>query len=179
MKIPHLVQKPCGLRIFSGFQDEDYSVYNVHKIFWKISCEKTKKRLAFFVGKWYYNQAWLHKICDEAGGCGWNRPVFPWSMSDFKPGEKYSAHRLALCKQGLALRAWRDECHPDFAFPQKKVNPVFKCSGWKHPKRCKVFQHAARQLLLRRRFMWQSRRKSESESKGTIISWSISRPRRS
>ena len=27
-------------------------------------------------------------ICDEAGGCGWFQPVFPWSMSDFKPGDK-------------------------------------------------------------------------------------------
>ena len=27
-------------------------------------------------------------ICDDAGGCGSLKPVFPLSMSDFKPGEK-------------------------------------------------------------------------------------------
>jgi hypothetical protein len=30
-------------------------------------------------------------ICVEAGGCGFG-PVFPWSMSDFKPGEKILKH---------------------------------------------------------------------------------------
>ena len=27
-------------------------------------------------------------ICDDAGGCGCKQPVFPLSMSDFKPGDK-------------------------------------------------------------------------------------------
>ena len=50
--------------------------------------------------------ATAHEICDEVGGCvprSDGRTVFPWSMSDFKPGEK-SVHDPTQSKAARMLR---------------------------------------------------------------------------
>ena len=39
-------------------------------------------------------------ICDEAGGCGSEKPVFPWSMSDFKPGDYNETERITAASLG-------------------------------------------------------------------------------
>lgn len=51
--------------------------------------KNVKKVLAIRLEQWYYNEVRLRQICVEAGGCGTNVSVFPWSMSDFKPGDRY------------------------------------------------------------------------------------------
>lgn len=79
--------------------------------------------------------AWDCTTCDDAGGCGQQRPVFPPSKSDFKPGDRNSCKSqiflwaaklhaaLRTCGAGLAQSFKTLTSHPD-AWTQQA--PVFK-----------------------------------------------------
>jgi len=61
-------------------------------------------------------------ICDEAGGCG-EQPVFPPSMSDFKPGESKISEAQTVI--GVAMPEVCTFAFLDFPVNRKKLIGFF------------------------------------------------------
>ena len=99
--------------------------------------KKVEKTVAINFCLCYDIQVRLQQICVEAGGCGALRRLFPWSMSDFTPGEQYyeQTARYVLCTAGCP-----DIFEPTPGFSVREENPVFSCRVKKHPAACLVLK---------------------------------------
>ena len=107
-------------------------------------------------------------ICDDTGGGCARRRKFPWSMSDFKPGDYVIPHKGGVC--ALTGLLWY-LCGENFC---NSVRSNLRYSGFKNRKaritrrRVEIFrQHSPPNS--KEALKWQLRKRSESDLRATII----------
>ena len=83
----------------------------IKKFYTRSLGQKVEKRL---VSQYNTTCVTAQQICDEAGGCD-QESVFPWSMSDFKPGDLIETLEYHYVNEGcfaIAMLKLRSELIP-------------------------------------------------------------------